>query len=158
MLKVGDLLEGLTGVKPEGSGVLESCFSGVAIDSRLVRGGEFFIALRGEQEDGHSFVGDAFRRGASAAIVERPPEECPRPVDAAAVGRRGRLDGEIEIPFCVVVRDGGSRRAGSSSATGRLLEAEVQASSGGSDGKRRENHHQRGHMVGAQAGRDDPEK
>ena len=106
MLKVGDLLEGLTGVRPEGSGVLESCFSGVAIDSRLVRGGEFFIALRGEQEDGHSFVGDAFRRGASAAIVERPPEECSRPVDAAAVRRRGRLDGEIEIPFCVVVRDG----------------------------------------------------
>ncbi|HEX2047696.1 MAG TPA: UDP-N-acetylmuramoyl-tripeptide--D-alanyl-D-alanine ligase [Acidimicrobiales bacterium] len=41
---------------------------GAAIDSRLVRGGELFVALRGER-DGHDFVGAAFDAGASAALV-----------------------------------------------------------------------------------------
>lgn len=106
MLKVEELLEGLTGVKPECSGISQNRFSGVAIDSRLVQGGELFIALRGEQEDGHSFVGDAFRRGASAAIVERPLLECPQLIDVASIDRHGRLGEGVRTPLCVVVGDG----------------------------------------------------
>ena len=45
-------------------------FVGAAIDSRKVRAGELFFAMRGAREDGHRFVGDALRRGASAAVVE----------------------------------------------------------------------------------------
>jgi UDP-N-acetylmuramoyl-tripeptide--D-alanyl-D-alanine ligase len=41
---------------------------GAAIDSRLVRGGELFVALRGER-DGHDFVGAAFDAGAAACLV-----------------------------------------------------------------------------------------
>lgn len=43
----------------------------VKIDSRQCGEGDLFVALRGSRVDGHSFVGDAFRRGASAALVER---------------------------------------------------------------------------------------
>lgn len=43
--------------------------SGVAIDSRAVRPGDLFVALRGERVDGHGFVDDAARRGAAAALV-----------------------------------------------------------------------------------------
>ncbi|MCB9845011.1 MAG: UDP-N-acetylmuramoyl-tripeptide--D-alanyl-D-alanine ligase [Phycisphaeraceae bacterium] len=43
---------------------------GAAIDSRLVRPGEVFVALRGERTDGHRFLPDAKRAGASMAIVE----------------------------------------------------------------------------------------
>ena len=41
----------------------------VTIDSREVRDGDLFVALRGERSDGVAFVGDAFERGAAAAMV-----------------------------------------------------------------------------------------
>ena len=44
---------------------------GVSIDSRTVREGELFIAIRGDRFDGHDFVPDAIRKGAWGAIVER---------------------------------------------------------------------------------------
>jgi UDP-N-acetylmuramoyl-tripeptide--D-alanyl-D-alanine ligase len=44
-------------------------FSGVSTDSRAVQAGELFIALRGENFDGHAFVAAARERGAVAAVV-----------------------------------------------------------------------------------------
>ncbi len=41
----------------------------VVIDSRVITGGELFVALPGERVDGHAFVADALKRGASAALV-----------------------------------------------------------------------------------------
>ena len=49
-------------------------WQGAALDSRKVRGGELFFALRGEQSDGHRFVGSALAAGAAAAVVEREVE------------------------------------------------------------------------------------
>lgn len=46
--------------------------SGVEMDSRDVRPGDLFIALKGEAMDGHKFLGAAFAKGAAAAIVDRP--------------------------------------------------------------------------------------
>jgi UDP-N-acetylmuramoyl-tripeptide--D-alanyl-D-alanine ligase len=43
---------------------------GVAIDSRLVRGGELFVPIVAER-DGHDFVADALRRGALATLAQR---------------------------------------------------------------------------------------
>jgi UDP-N-acetylmuramoyl-tripeptide--D-alanyl-D-alanine ligase len=50
----------------------EWAVAGVSIDSRTVRAGELFIALRGPNHDGHAFVKDALARGA-AALVDRAP-------------------------------------------------------------------------------------
>jgi UDP-N-acetylmuramoyl-tripeptide--D-alanyl-D-alanine ligase len=49
----------------------QASFAGAAIDSRQVRAGELFFALRGSRADGHRFVGDAIGRGAAAAVIER---------------------------------------------------------------------------------------
>ena len=46
-------------------------FGRVTIDSREVRSGDLFWALRGERHDGHNFVPEAMRRGAIAAVVQR---------------------------------------------------------------------------------------
>ena len=43
--------------------------TGASIDSRKIRRGDLFIALKGEILDGHDFVGDALMRGAAAAVV-----------------------------------------------------------------------------------------
>ncbi|QIG54891.1 UDP-N-acetylmuramoyl-tripeptide--D-alanyl-D-alanine ligase [Altererythrobacter sp. BO-6] len=46
--------------------------SGVEMDSRDVKRGDLFVALKGEAMDGHKFLGAAFANGAVAAIVDRP--------------------------------------------------------------------------------------
>jgi UDP-N-acetylmuramoyl-L-alanyl-D-glutamate--2,6-diaminopimelate ligase len=44
----------------------------VGMDSRTVSRGEIYVAVRGSQSDGHRFVPDAVRRGATAVVVEQP--------------------------------------------------------------------------------------
>jgi UDP-N-acetylmuramoyl-tripeptide--D-alanyl-D-alanine ligase len=46
--------------------------SGVNTDSRALRPGELFVALRGENFDGHDFLERASAAGAAAALVSRP--------------------------------------------------------------------------------------
>ena len=48
--------------------------SGVEIDSRDVREGDLFFALKGEAMDGHRFLEAAFANGAAAVVVDRPVE------------------------------------------------------------------------------------
>ncbi len=45
--------------------------SGITADSRSVRPGMIYVAVRGSQADGHRFLGDAIGRGAAAVVVER---------------------------------------------------------------------------------------
>ncbi|MFZ1743236.1 MAG: UDP-N-acetylmuramoyl-tripeptide--D-alanyl-D-alanine ligase [Pontixanthobacter sp.] len=45
--------------------------SGVEIDSRDVRSGDLFFALKGEATDGHNYLEKAFANGATAAVVDR---------------------------------------------------------------------------------------
>jgi UDP-N-acetylmuramoyl-tripeptide--D-alanyl-D-alanine ligase len=43
--------------------------SGVSIDSRSIAPGDLFVAIRGDNGDGHRFVGDALAKGAAAAMI-----------------------------------------------------------------------------------------
>jgi UDP-N-acetylmuramoyl-tripeptide--D-alanyl-D-alanine ligase len=52
--------------------------SGLSIDTRTLRQGDMFVALKGENRDGHAFVKAAFDAGANAALVAQ------RPADIAA--------------------------------------------------------------------------
>jgi len=45
--------------------------TGVSIDSRNIEPGELFVPLRGLQNDGHDYLGEAFASGAAAALVDR---------------------------------------------------------------------------------------
>ena len=64
-------------------------FDGVSIDSRVVRPGELFVAIKGERFDGHEFVAQAFSRGAAAAIVAA--DRAARLATSAAGGGRSLL-------------------------------------------------------------------
>lgn len=46
-------------------------FHGVSKDTRTIKPGNLYVAIQGEQFDGHDFVEEAFRQGASAALVSR---------------------------------------------------------------------------------------
>ncbi len=45
--------------------------AGVEMDSRDVKPGDLFVALKGEAMDGHKFLRQAFEKGAVAAITDR---------------------------------------------------------------------------------------
>jgi UDP-N-acetylmuramoyl-tripeptide--D-alanyl-D-alanine ligase len=52
-------------------------FPGLSIDSRNIREGEFFVALKGDRFDGHDFINSALIKGAGA-LVPCTPAELPR--------------------------------------------------------------------------------
>jgi UDP-N-acetylmuramoyl-tripeptide--D-alanyl-D-alanine ligase len=73
MLKLADVLEALTGMRPAWA---QQVITDAVVDSRQVIPGALFVALFGECLDGHDFVGDAIKRGASFALVQRDlPDE-----------------------------------------------------------------------------------
>ena len=49
-------------------------FTGISTDSRTTREGNLFVALRGDNFDGHDYVSDALGRGARGAVVARSVE------------------------------------------------------------------------------------
>lgn len=58
--------------------------SGVSIDSRTVKSGDLFIAIKGPNSDGHDYVTSALDRGAAGAIVH---DDCPGAGDDAPLVR-----------------------------------------------------------------------
>ncbi|MBO5807284.1 MAG: UDP-N-acetylmuramoyl-L-alanyl-D-glutamate--2,6-diaminopimelate ligase [Bacteroidaceae bacterium] len=48
---------------------------GVNIDSRLVKSGDMFIAMKGTQVDGHAYIATAEEKGAVAIVCENMPEK-----------------------------------------------------------------------------------
>ena len=65
--RVADLVDWAGGTLIRGDGRRDVC--GVSTDSRTVRAGNVFVALRGERLDGHGFLDDAVRRGATCVVV-----------------------------------------------------------------------------------------
>jgi UDP-N-acetylmuramoyl-tripeptide--D-alanyl-D-alanine ligase len=59
-------------------------FCGVSTDSRTIAAGEFFIALRGENFDGHDFVAAASERGRRRRVVAADAAEPSAALGAAA--------------------------------------------------------------------------
>ena len=47
------------------------CVNGVSIDSRQIKKGNLFIAIRGQRLDGHKFLDEVIKKGAKAVIVSK---------------------------------------------------------------------------------------
>ncbi len=67
--------------------------TGVSTDTRAVRPGQLFVAIRGEHHDAHDFVGQATQAGAAALLIERWTDACRAP--ALCVEDTRRALGEI---------------------------------------------------------------
>jgi UDP-N-acetylmuramoyl-tripeptide--D-alanyl-D-alanine ligase len=52
-------------------------YAGISTDTRTLRAGELFVALRGAHYDGAAFICDAAEAGAAGAVAERRPEGLP---------------------------------------------------------------------------------
>lgn len=79
---LSEILEATGGRLIRGSERL--AFSQLYIDSRQVEPGGLFVALKGEQQDGHAYIPQALERGAAGVLCERDPGT-PGAADGAAV-------------------------------------------------------------------------
>jgi UDP-N-acetylmuramoyl-tripeptide--D-alanyl-D-alanine ligase len=59
------------------SGDAAAALSGISIDTRTLKPGDLFIAVRGERFDGHDFVEAAFAAGAAGAVISEPMTALP---------------------------------------------------------------------------------
>lgn len=104
MIGLKELVEALAKEKPPEETVPAFRFSDVVIDSRLAREGSLFIALKGENTDGHFFIKEAFDRGTAAALVERTPE-----FPCSLLDLRTRPvqwpERRVEFPVCLLVSE-----------------------------------------------------
>jgi UDP-N-acetylmuramoyl-tripeptide--D-alanyl-D-alanine ligase len=79
----------------------EPALANVVMDSREAQPGSLFVAVPGENVDGHDYLSDAFANGAVAALIEKSITGDFNIVDL----RSGRLPGDLnlQIPLCILV-------------------------------------------------------
>jgi len=72
-MKLQELLKNIKPTTIEGNTDVE--ITGVNIDSRKIKDGHLFVAMKGTQVDGHKFIGKAIESGAKAILCEDMPQE-----------------------------------------------------------------------------------
>lgn len=72
-MKLHELLKHIQTIKITGTDEAE--ITGVNIDSRKVEKGHLFVAMKGTQTDGHTYIATAIGQGATAIVCETMPEE-----------------------------------------------------------------------------------
>lgn len=65
---------------------------GLSIDTRTLKAGDLFVALKGEHRDGHDFVRAAFDAKAGAALVTHAPDGVSGPLLTVGHAQRGLED------------------------------------------------------------------
>jgi UDP-N-acetylmuramoyl-tripeptide--D-alanyl-D-alanine ligase len=97
MLTLADIFEALTGTRPDTPAPIPAA----AIDSRQVKDGGLFIAIPGENVDGHDYVGAAFEKGAKFALIEH---EIDGDFNIIDVRQEISTDG-LNAPLCLMVEN-----------------------------------------------------
>jgi UDP-N-acetylmuramoyl-tripeptide--D-alanyl-D-alanine ligase len=101
MLTLADIFEALTGKRIDSTSLF---ISEATIDSRQAIPASMFVALPGENTDGHDYVEEAFKRGAHLALVQKDLSAQLPTLDL----RSGDIPEELSIPdgpFCLLVSD-----------------------------------------------------
>jgi len=101
MLKLADALEALTNLRLEGN---TPVITEASIDSRQVIPGSLFVAIPGERVDGHDFLADAFKRGASFALIQQDVDASFRTLDLRT-GLSPDSIPDLTTPLCLRVEN-----------------------------------------------------
>jgi UDP-N-acetylmuramoyl-L-alanyl-D-glutamate--2,6-diaminopimelate ligase len=72
-MKLSELLKRIKPIQIIGNAEVE--ITGINIDSRKIKDGHLFVAMKGTQVDGHRFIAKAIELGAKAIMLENMPEE-----------------------------------------------------------------------------------
>lgn len=96
-MKLKELLKDITVIAIVGSEDVE--ITDVNIDSRRIKDGHLFIAMKGTQVDGHKFVPKAIELGAKAVMCEDMPEEKAEGVTYVQVESTEDVVGKVATTF-----------------------------------------------------------
>ena len=72
-MRLNELTKGIKTLQIAGDADID--ITGVNIDSRKIKPGHLFVAMKGTQVDGHTFIPKALELGAAAVLCEDMPEE-----------------------------------------------------------------------------------
>lgn len=92
-----ELIKNICPVKITGNTDLD--IKGVNIDSRRIEAGHLFVAIKGTQADGHTFIGKAIAQGAAAILCEEIPAETSAEVTYVQVKSTEDAVGEVATVF-----------------------------------------------------------
>ena len=96
-MKLEELLKHIQVSEIVGSQQVE--ITGVNMDSRLVQSGHLFIAVKGTQADGHSYISKAIEKGAVAILCETIPSERLKEVTYICVQYSEEAVGKVATAF-----------------------------------------------------------
>lgn len=96
-MKLTDLLKAIQPIKIIGD--TEKEITGVNIDSRLIKEGHLFMAMRGTQADGHAYISSAIAKGATAILCEELPEKIEKEIPYIVVNDSEETVGKIATTF-----------------------------------------------------------
>jgi UDP-N-acetylmuramoyl-L-alanyl-D-glutamate--2,6-diaminopimelate ligase len=95
--KLSELLAKVNTLEVKGNA--DVTVNGVVIDSRQVKEGHLFVAVRGSRVDGHEFVAKAVELGAVAVLCEELPADCAEGVTYVRVANTEQCVGEVASAF-----------------------------------------------------------
>jgi UDP-N-acetylmuramoyl-tripeptide--D-alanyl-D-alanine ligase len=102
--------------------------TGFGTDTRALRAGDVFVAVRTERRDGHDFLGAARSQGAACALVGRPvADDLPQLVvdDPLVALRRVAARWRADFPGCVIGVTGSVGKTSTKELLAALLGAEA---------------------------------
>lgn len=96
-MKLTDLLKGVKTLNINGDSDID--IAGINIDSRKIKAGYLFVAVKGTQVDGHQFINKAIELGAKAVLVEDMPTDLKEDVTYVQVASTEIEVGKIATIF-----------------------------------------------------------
>jgi len=97
MVRLEKILSGIEVVSFKGDLMRE--IDNIVFDSRNVRKGSLFVAVKGTKTDGHNFITDAAKSGALAVICEKLPGSCDKNVCWIQVASSARALGQASSNY-----------------------------------------------------------
>lgn len=96
-MSLEDLLKEIEVISSQGD--LSREINGIAYDSREIKPGYLFVAIKGENFDGHTFIKDAIENGASGVVVEDPAKVLPLDIPFIVVSSSRKALAEMSAVF-----------------------------------------------------------
>ena len=101
MITTADILEALTNNRPTG---INPSITDAVVDSRQTIPGSLFVAVPGENVDGHQFVQDSFNKGALIALIQNDLSKEFNTIDIRNLQQKN-INTIPETPFCLRVNN-----------------------------------------------------